>query len=188
MFCAITRIGILSQLMCQIVAQVSLYQNHWNYRLLVKALNQASNFLSEFREPDGSWAGWFLPLNYWLLFASSINWPHGEHSLSLSLSLALTPTCASTKFTARRLRYPSVGVESAQRTGEEEPRLFHSPCPGSWLSPSGRRSSRSGRTGGSSSAAPALCTRRGVEHFLTEKAAKWQLEKISHSRASGGQM
>lgn len=99
--------------------------------------------------------------------------------LSLPLSLGLShPPAPTPSSSPAASALPLSGWRANSEQGEEQ-RFVNSPCPGSWLSPSGRRSSRSGRTGGSSSAAPALCTRRGVEHFLTEKAVKGQLKTLT---------
>lgn len=148
-----------------------------NCRLLLKALNLTSNFLllcgrhAQFRE------NWTAPepsdsplwtIDSLLLHLRTDHRKVFLSSLSLWLSHPPAPP-PSSPLAASALPLP--GWRANSEPGEA-PRFVHSPCPGSWLSPSGRRSSRSGHTGGSSSAARALCTRLGVEHFLTENPTK----------------
>lgn len=150
-----------------------------NCRLLLKALNLTSNFLlfcgrqAQFRE------NWTAPepsdsplwtIDSLLLHLRTDHRKVFLYFLSLSLYLSHPPAPPPSSPPAASA-LPLPGWRANSEPGEA-PRFVHSPCPGSWLSPSGRRSSRSGHTGGSSSAARALCTRLGVEHFLTENPTK----------------
>lgn len=131
MLCAMTWIGteLSWHIQKSVIINVANYRTGFpwttkNCRLLLKALNLTSNFLlfcgrqAQFRE------NWTAPepsdSPLWTIDSLLLHLRTDHRKVFLyflSLSLPFTPTCASAKFTARRLRSPSAGVESEQRAG-----------------------------------------------------------------------